>query len=134
MTSDHRETLAEPSRFSHMTGDAATGESLVARTRAIEPIIREHVETTERERRLARPVLQRCGRQDSFACSRRARWAVSKQIPSPWRALPRRSRLRQRGGVGAPGEQHRLVVGGAFSGERHRRVARRRRSADGRTV
>jgi alkylation response protein AidB-like acyl-CoA dehydrogenase len=40
-----------------MPTDTATAESLVERARALEPIIRQHVETTERERRLARPVL-----------------------------------------------------------------------------
>ena len=58
MTSDRPETLAEPSRFGHPTGDVATDDSLVARARALEPIIRQHAEATERERRLARPVLQ----------------------------------------------------------------------------
>jgi alkylation response protein AidB-like acyl-CoA dehydrogenase len=33
-------------------------ESLVARARALEPIIRQHAETTERERRLTPPVVQ----------------------------------------------------------------------------
>jgi alkylation response protein AidB-like acyl-CoA dehydrogenase len=58
MTSNRPETPAEPSHVSHPTGDVGIDESLVARARALEPIIRQHVETTERERRLARPVLQ----------------------------------------------------------------------------
>ena len=33
-------------------------DSLLARARALEPIIRQHAETTERERRLARPVFE----------------------------------------------------------------------------
>ena len=40
-----------------MATDIATAESLVERARALEPIIRQHVDATERERRLARPVL-----------------------------------------------------------------------------
>ena len=36
----------------------AVDESLIANARALGPIIREHAETTERERRLARPVFQ----------------------------------------------------------------------------
>lgn len=58
MTSDRPGTLAEPSHVSHPPGDIGTDDSLVARARALEPIIRQHVETTERERRLAGPVLQ----------------------------------------------------------------------------
>ena len=33
-------------------------ESFLARVRALEPIVRQSADTTERERRLARPVLQ----------------------------------------------------------------------------
>ena len=58
MTSDHAETPAERSIVSRTTAAIATDDSLVARARALEPIIRQHAETTERERRLARPVLQ----------------------------------------------------------------------------
>src|SRR5215217_800979 len=35
----------------------ATADPLLARARALEPIIREHAEATERQRRLARPVI-----------------------------------------------------------------------------
>jgi indole-3-acetate monooxygenase len=56
--SDHRETLAAPLDFSRATGEVAVDESLVSRARALEPIIRQHADTTERERRLARPVFQ----------------------------------------------------------------------------
>ncbi len=38
--------------------DIAVDESLLARARALEPIVRQSADTTERERRLARPVLQ----------------------------------------------------------------------------
>jgi indole-3-acetate monooxygenase len=55
MKPDHTEAPAETSSFRHM---AATDESLVARARALEPIIRQHAETTEHERRLAGPAFQ----------------------------------------------------------------------------
>ena len=58
MTSDHLETPGGPSDVTRPTADVAVDESLVARARALEPIIRRHAETTERERRLAGPVVQ----------------------------------------------------------------------------
>ncbi|HET9705847.1 MAG TPA: acyl-CoA dehydrogenase family protein [Vicinamibacterales bacterium] len=58
MNSDHVETPAAPSHLSHTSVESEIDESLVARARALAPIIRQHAETTERERRLARPVLQ----------------------------------------------------------------------------
>ena len=58
MTSDRTDTLAGPSDISQATTAVAIDESLVVRARALEPIIRQHAETTERERRLAPPVLQ----------------------------------------------------------------------------
>jgi alkylation response protein AidB-like acyl-CoA dehydrogenase len=57
MTSDDTGRSAEPSGFSRTTTAIATDESLVMRARALAPIIRQHAETTERDRRLARPVL-----------------------------------------------------------------------------
>lgn len=56
MTSRDHHTFAAPSEVTAAIGDVAADESLLARARALEPIIREHVETTERGRRLARPV------------------------------------------------------------------------------
>jgi alkylation response protein AidB-like acyl-CoA dehydrogenase len=56
--SDHRETSAAPLDLAHAIGEGVVDESLVARTRALEPIIRQYADTTERERRLAPPVLQ----------------------------------------------------------------------------
>jgi alkylation response protein AidB-like acyl-CoA dehydrogenase len=58
MTSQHRETVAAPGDVAIAIADVVADESLVARARALEPIIREHADTTERERRLAPPVLQ----------------------------------------------------------------------------
>lgn len=58
MRSDRPETLAEPSDFSRPAADVAIDEPLVGRARALEPIIRRYAETTERERRLAPPVVQ----------------------------------------------------------------------------
>jgi indole-3-acetate monooxygenase len=58
MTFEHTETLTQPSNLSATTVPISTDESLIARARALEPIIRQHAEITERERRLARPVLQ----------------------------------------------------------------------------
>jgi alkylation response protein AidB-like acyl-CoA dehydrogenase len=58
MTSRNNEASAAPFEISPASSDIAADESLLARARALEPIIREHVETTERDRRLARPVLQ----------------------------------------------------------------------------
>ena len=49
----HAELRADPGR----TG-TAIDEALIARARALGPVIREHAETTEKEHRLARPVLQ----------------------------------------------------------------------------
>jgi indole-3-acetate monooxygenase len=57
MTSDYRETFAATSGLTAAL-DVAVDESLVGRARDLAPIIREHADTTERERRLARPVLQ----------------------------------------------------------------------------
>lgn len=57
-SSDHREASAGPYDFTRPVTDLAVDESLVARARTLEPIIRQHADTTERERRLARPVLQ----------------------------------------------------------------------------
>jgi alkylation response protein AidB-like acyl-CoA dehydrogenase len=57
MTSDHPETFAAPVNTGG-TGDVAADKSLIARARALEPVIRRHSEITERERRLAPPVLQ----------------------------------------------------------------------------
>ena len=57
MTSHDQHTFGSSSDFTSAISDVATDQSLLARARALEPIIREHVETTERERRLARPVL-----------------------------------------------------------------------------
>jgi alkylation response protein AidB-like acyl-CoA dehydrogenase len=57
-SSDHREGFAAPVDPIRATRPVAVDESLVARARALEPIIREHAATTERERRLARPVLE----------------------------------------------------------------------------
>jgi indole-3-acetate monooxygenase len=58
MTFDPREAFTAPSEFTQPMSDVAADASLVERARALEPIIREHAETTERERRLARPVMQ----------------------------------------------------------------------------
>src|SRR5262249_24902058 len=44
--------------FAPATGSVTVDESLLERARGLEPIIREYVDTTERERRLARPVLE----------------------------------------------------------------------------
>jgi indole-3-acetate monooxygenase len=54
---DHRETSAAPFDFPAATGGAAVDESLLAGARALEPTIRQYADTTERERRLAHPVL-----------------------------------------------------------------------------
>ena len=58
MTSNHAETPTEPSNANPATTGLAIDESLVARARALEPVVRQHSETTERERRLAGPVLE----------------------------------------------------------------------------
>ena len=57
MTSRDNRTFAAPFDVTPAISDVAVDESLLARARALEPIIREHVEATERDRRLARPVL-----------------------------------------------------------------------------
>jgi alkylation response protein AidB-like acyl-CoA dehydrogenase len=57
MTSRDNRTFAAPFDVTPAISDVAADESLLARARALEPIIREHVEATERDRRLARPVL-----------------------------------------------------------------------------
>jgi alkylation response protein AidB-like acyl-CoA dehydrogenase len=57
MTSRDNQTFAAPFDVTPAISDVAADESLLARARALEPIIREHVEATERDRRLARPVL-----------------------------------------------------------------------------
>jgi alkylation response protein AidB-like acyl-CoA dehydrogenase len=57
MTFEHTETPTEPNA-SPATAGIAADESLIARARALEPIVRQHAETTERERRLARPVFE----------------------------------------------------------------------------
>jgi alkylation response protein AidB-like acyl-CoA dehydrogenase len=54
MTTDHRDM--SPSSVA-LSGNVRADESLVARARALEPIIRDHAEATERDRRLAPPVL-----------------------------------------------------------------------------
>lgn len=57
MTSRDSQSFAAPFDVTPTLGDVGANESLLARARALEPIIREHVDTTERDRRLARPVL-----------------------------------------------------------------------------
>jgi alkylation response protein AidB-like acyl-CoA dehydrogenase len=57
MTSDRPDTPAASSHLGHHIGDVVADESLLARARTLEPIIREHAGTTERQRRLASPVL-----------------------------------------------------------------------------
>jgi indole-3-acetate monooxygenase len=58
-TSSQQITSADvPSDFAAEIKAVATDESLLARARALEPIIREYSNTTERERRLARPVFE----------------------------------------------------------------------------
>jgi alkylation response protein AidB-like acyl-CoA dehydrogenase len=54
MTTDHRDM--SPLSVA-LSGNVRADESLVARARALEPIIRDHAEATERDRRLAPPVL-----------------------------------------------------------------------------
>jgi alkylation response protein AidB-like acyl-CoA dehydrogenase len=54
MTTDHRDM--SPSSVA-LSGNVRADESLVARARALEPIIRDHAEATERDPRLAPPVL-----------------------------------------------------------------------------
>ena len=61
MTSERPDTPAATSRpghdIDHHIRDVVADESLLARARTLEPIIREHAGTTERQRRLASPVL-----------------------------------------------------------------------------
>jgi alkylation response protein AidB-like acyl-CoA dehydrogenase len=57
MTSNRRGPAAASFDSTDLIREVGVDESLVARARALEPIIREHSEATERERRLARPVL-----------------------------------------------------------------------------
>lgn len=56
--SDHREPFDASFDVARAPGGVAADESLVGRARALEPIIRQFAETTERGRRLAPPVLQ----------------------------------------------------------------------------
>jgi len=56
-SSSPRETSATSFDFATATRGVTVDESLLARAHALEPIIRQHIDTTERERRLARPVL-----------------------------------------------------------------------------
>ncbi len=56
-SSSPRETSATSFDFASATRGVTVDESLLARAHALEPIIRQHIETTERDRRLARPVL-----------------------------------------------------------------------------
>ena len=57
MTSPSREPSAAPFTIPGID-DVAADESLVARARGLESIVREHAETTERERRLSGRVLR----------------------------------------------------------------------------
>ncbi len=57
-SSSERETSAVSSGVASATVGVAVDESLLARARALGPIIGQHAETTERERRLARPILE----------------------------------------------------------------------------
>src|SRR6185436_4684529 len=56
-SSSPRETSATSFDFATATRGVTVDESLLARAHALEPIIRQHIDTTERDRRLARPVL-----------------------------------------------------------------------------
>ena len=58
MPSDSHRVPSSASDSDPATGGGAADESLLARARSLEPIIRQHADATERERRLARPVLQ----------------------------------------------------------------------------
>jgi alkylation response protein AidB-like acyl-CoA dehydrogenase len=53
---DHGDSAAASSKISPATG-VAVDESLLVRARALAPIIRQHADATERERRLARPII-----------------------------------------------------------------------------
>jgi alkylation response protein AidB-like acyl-CoA dehydrogenase len=55
-SSSSRETSATRFEFASAAG-VGVDESLLAQARTLEPIIREHADRTERERRLARPVI-----------------------------------------------------------------------------
>src|SRR5687767_15437179 len=57
-SSDPREAFTTPFDSACAIGQVAADESLVSRARALGPFIREHAAVTERERRLARPVLE----------------------------------------------------------------------------
>ena len=57
-SSDHREAFTTSFDSASTIGQVAADESLVSRARALGPFIREHTAITERERRLARPVLE----------------------------------------------------------------------------
>jgi alkylation response protein AidB-like acyl-CoA dehydrogenase len=56
-SSSSHDTPTTSFEFAPAPCSATIDESLLARARALEPIIRQHAGTTERERRLARPVL-----------------------------------------------------------------------------
>jgi alkylation response protein AidB-like acyl-CoA dehydrogenase len=53
-----RDTNPASIEFGPEISRATVDESLLARARALEPVIRQHADTTERDRRLARPVLE----------------------------------------------------------------------------
>lgn len=48
--SDHGEASADPYELTRAVTDLAVDESLVARARTLEPIIRQYADTTERSR------------------------------------------------------------------------------------
>ena len=54
---DSREPFAAPPEAATVSGSVVADEALLTRARALGPIIRQHAATTERERRLARPVV-----------------------------------------------------------------------------
>ena len=58
MPFDSSDTLAVPATSTRAIAGEAIDDSLVMQARSLEPIVREHAERTERDRRLARPVLQ----------------------------------------------------------------------------
>jgi alkylation response protein AidB-like acyl-CoA dehydrogenase len=55
--SDHRDTPGAPVDVNRTAGGVSADESLLARARALGPIVSQHAGTTERERRIAPPVL-----------------------------------------------------------------------------
>ena len=57
-SSSDRETSSVSSGFTPATGGLTVDESLLERARALGPIIRQHADSTERERRLARPAFE----------------------------------------------------------------------------